>query len=117
MKTFYEFMSNLNNIGDSDNFDLNTWFKTTPKEGHKYPLLFCKDNLHMSVQVGADYYCEPRKNNASYYTKVEIGGISSPESDLMPYRESMTDNDSEAIYAYVPIEIVEKIIKKHGGPK
>ena len=48
------------------------------------------------------------------YIHVEIGRISETESLLLMYAEN-GGYPTETIYAFVPVEEVEEIIKKHGG--
>ena len=48
------------------------------------------------------------------YTHVEIGRISETESLLLMYAEN-GEYPTETIYAFVLVEEVEEIIKKHGG--
>ena len=48
------------------------------------------------------------------YTHVEIGQLSDVESLLLMYAED-GEYPTETIYAFVPVEEVEEIIKKHGG--
>lgn len=37
------------------------------------------------------------------------------EDLLIPYMESVSDEPTEAIYPYTPVEVIEKVIAKHGG--
>lgn len=115
MKTFYEFVENLNN-----DFDLNHWFKVTKKiNGFFYPKIFCNDGFSMSVQASPTHYSTKKQDNDSEYAEVEVGFPSENEPDLLPYKEQGTNDTphTESVYPYVPTEIVEKIIKKHGGIK
>lgn len=68
----------------------------------------------MSVQASRTHYCEPKQDDLKEYTHVEIGRISETESLLLMYAEN-GEYPTETIYAFVPVEEVEKIIKKHGG--
>jgi hypothetical protein len=78
------------------------------------PLLTCKDGFTMSVQASRTHYCEPKQDDLKEYTHVEIGRISKTESLLLMYAEN-GEYPTETIYAFVPVEEVEEIIKKHGG--
>lgn len=60
----------------------------------------------MSVQASRTHYCEPKQDNLKEYTHVE--------SLLLMYAED-GEYPTETIYAFVPVEEVEEIIKKHGG--
>lgn len=73
------------------------------------PRIVCKDGYELSVQASSGHYCTPRKDNASYYTRVEVG-FPSEYDDLLG--ESVDDSE---VYAFVPIENVAVLINKHGG--
>ena len=69
----------------------------------------------MSVQAGAGLYCEPRANlESGEYTACEVGYPSQKEELLMPYIEDPT-KPTESVYPYVPVEVIEQVIEKHGG--
>ena len=44
----------------------------------------------------------------------EDGKVSEEEELLMPYIEDPTE-PTKAVYPYVPVEVVEQVIEKHGG--
>ena len=84
------------------------------------PRVKCQDGFSMSVQVGEYAYCLPRENNAYTYTQVEVGYPSEREELLDEWVERWDDNEPDwtrSVYGYVPIEVVDKIIEKHGGYK
>lgn len=77
------------------------------------PRIFCNDGFSMSVQGSATHYCEPRKTQ-DWYQSLEIGFPSEEEPLINQYAE--TEGDwTETVYGYVPIEIIQKVIDKHGG--
>ena len=82
----------------------------------RLPHIVCTDGFTMSVQVGYSLYSEPKKV-AKRYSKVEIGYPSEHEPLLEKYVESFyTEPDYiDSIYPYVPVKIVDKVLKKHGG--
>ena len=85
----------------------------------KLPHIVCSDGFEMSVQVGAHLYSEPKKV-AKRYSAVEIGFPSDHEPLIEKYAESYYDPDvdfkyTETVYPYVPVRIVDKVLKKHGG--
>ena len=82
----------------------------------KVPHIVCTDGFTMSVQVGYSLYSEPKKV-AKRYSKVEIGYPSERESLLEEYVESfyVTPDFTDSIYPYVPVKVVDKVLKKHGG--
>jgi hypothetical protein len=80
------------------------------------PTIECSDGFSMSVQVGHCHYCTPRTNNEIFYSCVEVGFPSAMEPDLMPFADDER-YPTKTVYGYVPVEIVNAIIDKHGGIK
>lgn len=78
------------------------------------PRIVCKDGWSISVQATEYAYCTPRRDNDFHYLDVECGYPSSAEDLLMPYAEE-TDYPTNTVYGYVPIQIINGIIEKHGG--
>lgn len=69
----------------------------------------------MSVQAGDGLYCEPRVNlESGEYATCEVGYPSQKEELLMPYIEDPTE-PTKAVCPYVPVEVIEQVIEKHGG--
>ena len=79
------------------------------------PRLYCNDGYSISVQASAFHYCYPRLNGAKNYESVELGFPSMEDELINEYAEGL--DYTETVYGYVPIEIVEKLIEKHGGIK
>jgi len=73
----------------------------------------------MSVQARDSAYCTPREDYPDTpYTKVECGYPSStPKTDgLRAYAELFGTQDyTETVYGYVPVEIVQAELDAHGG--
>ena len=85
----------------------------------RLPHIVCEDGFTMSVQVGYSLYCTPKKV-AKRYSAVEIGFPSEPEELIKEYAEfAPFDEDTadytDTVYPYVPVKIVDKVLKKHGG--
>ena len=85
----------------------------------RLPHIVCADGFSMSVQVGPHLYSEPKKV-AKRYSKVEIGYPSEREPLLEEYVElSMFDENfvdyTDTVYPYVPVKVVNQVLKKHGG--
>jgi hypothetical protein len=79
----------------------------------------CKDGFRMSVQAGPGNYCKPRPSYEEdkkfiNYTEVEIGFPSEQEDLIMEYCEDPSI-PTDTVYGYVPVEVVEQVIRKHGG--
>lgn len=101
-------------------------FLTTTIKSHKYlfsdeiiqenrPRLLCNDGFSISVQASKFHYCRPRLDGAQDYEEVELGYPSNEDELINDYAED--DDYTRTVYGYVPIEVVEKLIEKHGGIK
>ena len=85
----------------------------------KLPHIVCTDGFTMSVQVGYSLYSTPKKV-AKRYSAVEIGYPSEHEPLIEEYAECYTFEEldidfTDTVYGYVPVKIVDKVLKKHGG--
>ena len=86
----------------------------------RLPKIVCVDGFEMSVQVGYSLYSEPKKV-AKRYSKVEIGYPSDHEPLIEEYAESFYDDGedvtdyTDTVYPYVPVKVVNQVLKKHGG--
>ena len=79
------------------------------------PRIECADGFSMSVQASAFHYCTPRESEGPW-CRVEVGFPTAREEALMQWMEDWGDTDPvEAVYAYVPIEVVAQVIVDHGG--
>jgi hypothetical protein len=78
----------------------------------------------MSVQAGQSCYSVPN-DVVDEYAEAEIGFPSIPEPLIKQYAEIMDvesstvlEDDSwlcDTVYPYVPVEVVDEVISKHGG--
>lgn len=81
------------------------------------PHIVCNDGFRMSVQAGDGLYSIPRENlEDGNYQAVEIGFPNAEESLIMEYADNPKD-PTDTVYGWVPIEVVEKVLLKHGGIK
>ena len=87
----------------------------------RLPKIVCSDGFEMSVQVGHSLYSTPKKI-AKRYSAVEIGFPSEPEelikewAEFLPFSEEDEEPDyTDTVYPYVPVKVVNKVLKKHGG--
>ena len=87
----------------------------------RLPHIICADGFSMSVQVGYSLYSTPKKI-AKRYSAVEIGYPSEPEELIKEYAEFIPFGDedenpdyTDTVYPYVPVKVVDKVLKKHGG--
>lgn len=78
------------------------------------PRMKCADGFEVSVQASETHYCEPRINGAEHYESVELGFPNTEELELMEYAEDPVD-PTGTVYGWVPVEVVNKLIEKHGG--
>jgi len=85
--------------------------ESVPKAfGEKRPLVICKDGTEYSIQASSFHYCSPREDGLEAYDEYEIGNITDWEKDNLENYRNYDD-----VCGYVPKEIVEEIIKAHGG--
>lgn len=87
-------------------------------ENRAFPLakrIECEDGFTISVQATHGAYCQPRRNVGPWW-QVECGFPSDVPTEIMGYAES-PDHPTATVYGYVPIELVEDLIKAHGGMK
>ena len=84
----------------------------------RLPKIVCVDGFEMSVQVGHSLYSTPKKV-AKRYSAVEIGFPSEHEPLIEEFAETFHQEDvtdyTDIVYPYVPVKIVNKVLKKHGG--
>lgn len=106
------------------------------------PHITCADGFTVSIQASETHYCEPRitqyydgkhwqkeildrwgmrgsgefesEDSFTPYESVEIGYPSVVEPDILDYAED-GDDPTNTVYACVPVEIVDKVLEKHGG--
>ena len=88
----------------------------------RLPQIVCSDGFKMSVQVGYSLYSTPKKV-AKRYSAVEIGFPSEREPLIEEYVElGIFDTAqgrgvdyTDTVYPYVPVKVVNQVLKKHGG--
>lgn len=92
------------------------FIKKTFVEGEDYQVrsrIICKDGFSMSVQASYGHYCQPRINTTEYF-EFEIGFPIEEESLILMYAENQ-DEPTNTVYGYVPEDIVNEVLEKHGG--
>lgn len=75
----------------------------------------CNDGFSISIQASSFHYCNPRRTFEGPYTELELGYPSCSEELLMPYIENDSREPEDTVYPYVPVEVVDEMIQKHGG--
>ena len=106
----------------AERFDLNDFLAETREAiyvqpGGEFvrvrPSVICNDGFKMSVQASETHYCSPRVNRGPY-SAVEVGFPSEKEDRLMEYAETPED-PTGTVYGWVPVHVIEEIVRKHGG--
>lgn len=97
------------------------WVKNHKASTHRHrtftecPRIKCADGFDMSVQASYGHYCDPREYlKDGSYSSWEIGFPSDVEILLRDYCED-EDNPTDTVYGYVPTEVIDAVIAKHGG--
>lgn len=78
------------------------------------PPVKCKDGFSISVQASKGHYCLPSVDGDVIYDAVELGFPNAEEELIAEYAED-PDEPTNTVYGYVPVEIVNQLIEKHGG--
>lgn len=71
------------------------------------PRAICKDGFAISIQNSEFHHC--------YAGTVELGFPSELDDELSIYAEEK--DTTETVFSCVPLEIIEKVVAKHGGIK
>jgi hypothetical protein len=82
---------------------------------------FCADGVSLSIQASRTHYSVPREDTGPY-TMVEVGFIEDKKGkQFTPPRtwKKYTDGSDfpNDVYGYIPVKLVERFIKQHGGVK
>ena len=115
LKTFVPEDPKLKKI--HDDFGFSKEDRVLPKR----PRVECADGFTFSAQAGSALYCTPRINLypetwGDGYQEIELGYPSAHDELIDEYAEmSEYDNYTETVYGYVPVEVVDQLIAKHGG--
>lgn len=75
----------------------------------------CNDGFSISIQASAGHYCKPRRTFEGPYTEVELGFPNRSEELLISFMEDDCCEPENTVYPYVPVVVVDRVIKKHGG--
>lgn len=78
------------------------------------PWAVCADGFEISIQASQYHYCSPREDGQIDYKQVELGYPSEREEMIADYAED-PDYLTNTVYGYVPVEVVDKMLEKHGG--
>ena len=83
------------------------------ENGNVIHRLICKDGFNISICASVFHYCEPCKNKAWPYKSVQLNFPSELDDLISDYAQD--PKEMGTVYSYVPIDIVNKLIEKHGG--
>ena len=78
------------------------------------PRVVCKDGFTISIQASFAHYSNPRLTIPGHYKEVELGYPTEAEPLLADYAED-SDDLTHTVYGFVPVELVDKVLAKHGG--
>ena len=98
-------------------FNLNAFFTDASnrhESGTGFRRIRCWDGLAFSAQVGEGRFCLPM-NDCGPWTAVEIGFPSREVEEFKGFEDSCDHDDPTGVYSRVPVEVVESVVKKHGG--
>lgn len=76
--------------------------------------IVCQDGFTMSVQASSTHYSYPRVDFAPYHSEYEVGYPSEAEELLSLYAEN-PERPTDTVYGYVPDDVINQVIEKHGG--
>ena len=96
--------------------NLSEFNEKTYQPENEYPMkpqIICNDGFKMSVQGSRTHYSTPR-SNLDFYSNMEIGYPSEKVEEFMEYVEDK-DKPTDTVYGYVPSDIIQQVIEKHGG--
>ena len=95
--------------------DFQTKMVRSGKAERLFTHLKCKDGFTMSVQGSEHNYSCPRRDvEATQYSEMEIGFPSQEEPLILEYAEQ-PEIPTGTVYGYVPVDLIQKVIDKHGG--
>lgn len=75
--------------------------------------LVCKDGFKISIGASVFHHCDPCKNKAWPYKSVQLNFPSELDDLIGDYAQDPKEMGN--VYSYVPIDIVNELIEKHGG--
>jgi hypothetical protein len=84
------------------------------------PTVILNSGASLSIQASSSHYCLPREDEGPYthYELAHPRGLGAPDLAMLEKYEEpscLGDSSGSGIYPYVPKEILDKIINRHGG--
>lgn len=74
----------------------------------------CADGFTISIQASEIHNCKPAQLFAETFESLELGYPSKKDKLILRYADS-PKHPKNTVYTYVPWDVVEKLVKKHGG--
>lgn len=96
-------------------FNISDYLLNNRVDKYRSKRIHCEDGFTISVQAGEWMYCSPKTNDGPW-TMVECGYPSEKVPELMEWADE-EENPTKTVYGYVPVGVVEGVIRKHGGVK
>lgn len=78
---------------------------------HLFAPIICTDGTFLSIQCGYGYHSTPDKSDLplSEYETFEVRTDVEDDDDFALY------GDGDSLFSYVPTEVIDSLIEKHGG--
>lgn len=78
--------------------------------------VYCKDGFSFSASAGKHFSSTP-KSDTGPYLQIEVAFPSERPEPWGTWKHFSTDSDepTQRVYEYVPVDLVRKLVKKHGG--
>lgn len=104
-------------IFSTNEFLEKTWDPVPGNVHHwRRPKAIMQDGYSVSIQASETHYCRPRTTKGSGFTSVELGYPTAKDPLIDDYAEDKDSDDYlHMVYPYVPVSVVDELIKKHGG--
>ncbi len=97
---------------------VNDWLESqkagkTDFERLSVPRMTCKDGTTLSVQASRGHYCSPRGDEGPW-SSVEVWLVEGPSGRTI-YPRSFGGGGRDGPWGWVPVNLVNLFIKRHGG--
>ena len=94
--------------------DLHPHLLFSPENEHRRMPVVCKDGLVLSVQASRFHYCTPRQDRGPH-TAFEVRVLSDHDEELLAAYRSGDVPGTSPLFAWVPAQVIDEVIRKHGG--
>lgn len=93
---------------------VNEFLRANPPRTRIREPLLCKSGLLVSIQASSAHYCSPKEDAAPTYFSVEVRY---PQRDGEEVRlRTLGKYRDGPVYGYAPVDAVNRIIHRNGGP-